>query len=270
LTISKILVPIDFSSSSEEAARYADRLATHFGSRLTLLHVIEPLGIDYAMIAPATETLDDLHRARWESAHARLNSLMESSDRVNLSVMEGEAAESILKAAAMEKADLIVMPTQGRRAIRRLLVGSVAAKVLHDAEIPVITGIHIEPELDFPDVRIRNVLCAVDLGPQSSAVIDWGKKMAQEFGAKLAVVHVCVHDEPDAEQRVRSLLETQTPEVEVKIASGDPHKAVTAAARHSGADLLVIGRGHSTGLMGRLRAQAYAIVCGSPCPVLSV
>jgi nucleotide-binding universal stress UspA family protein len=59
-------------------------------------------------------------------------------------------------------------------------------------------------------------------------------------------------------------------EAAIRVEIGDPAKVVTATAGQMHADLLVIGRACSTGMMGRLREQAYGIVRDSPCPVLSV
>jgi nucleotide-binding universal stress UspA family protein len=56
----------------------------------------------------------------------------------------------------------------------------------------------------------------------------------------------------------------------VVVASGDPHREVTRLAAESSSDLVVIGRGADSSMAGRLKAQAYAIVRQSPCPVLSV
>jgi nucleotide-binding universal stress UspA family protein len=59
-------------------------------------------------------------------------------------------------------------------------------------------------------------------------------------------------------------------EGEILIEAGDPHKVVMHMANRLNPDLVVIGRGASGGLLGRLRAHAYEIIRHSPCPVLSV
>jgi nucleotide-binding universal stress UspA family protein len=57
---------------------------------------------------------------------------------------------------------------------------------------------------------------------------------------------------------------------EVVIDAGAPHAVVARVAERANADLVVIGRGVNTGLLGRLRANAYEIIRNSPCPVLSL
>ena len=75
-----------------------------------------------------------------------------------------DPADRILEFAQEYKADLIVMPTYHRR-YRTFLVGSVTAKVLHDVECPILTGIHRLAESPrIPDV-FRNLVCGMDDAP---------------------------------------------------------------------------------------------------------
>src|SRR5262249_41185418 len=104
-------------------------------------------------------------------------------------VLEGDPASSIVAYASENHADLIVMPTHGYGPFRRFLLGSVTAKVLHDARCPVWTGPHLEQAPVYEDIRFRKVLCAVDLAEGSECVMQWAAAFAREFGAELAVVH---------------------------------------------------------------------------------
>src|SRR5581483_11329405 len=69
------------------------------------------------------------------------------------------------------------------------LIGSVTAKVLHDSEIPVWTGAHLEekPEREF---AVKTVLCALDLTAHSAATASRAAALAEKFGAQLKFVHV--------------------------------------------------------------------------------
>lgn len=101
---------------------------------------------------------------------------------------EGDPASAIVQAAVKENADLIMMPSHGFT-FEQFLLGSVTAKVLHRAECPVWTGAHIEKSLALPFV-IRNVLCAVDLGPRSDQATLWTAQIASKFNARLTLAHV--------------------------------------------------------------------------------
>jgi nucleotide-binding universal stress UspA family protein len=279
ISFSKILVPVDFSPQAEEAARYAKRLALHFKSELILLHVMEPLPLGYSgysMVDPYPESVENLSVAR----RAAVKSMLDRFTGGDLAgvplrtiVAEGDAAGQIVSCSKTEGVNLIVMPTRGHSRLRRFLIGSVTAKVLHDSEIPVLTGSHLDETTDFPPAHARTILCAVDLKSQSEMVLKWGGRLAEEFGAAVHVIHVTESNSPDqqpVDQQLKNIAATVPLDLNLTITSGEPSKAVAATALQLGADLVVIGRGSTDGQLGRLRAQAYAIVRQSPCPVLSV
>ena len=81
------------------------------------------------------------------------------------------------------------MPTHGYGPFRRFLLGSVTAKVLHDAICPVWTGPHMESAPDYSTVRFQNIVCVIDLGLHSREVLCWAGGFAREFGARLSIVH---------------------------------------------------------------------------------
>jgi len=276
----RILSPVDFSARSEHAVRYAAALARRFESELILVHAFEALGLDYSMVDPDRSLFDNVLEIRRQRARAQLDAFAPETFNALRLLVEGDAPDQILCAASRQDADLIVMPTQGRSRIRRFIVGSVTAKVLHDSPIPVWTGAHLDCEQNFPELRLRNILCAVDFGPESPAVLESGASLAGAFDATVSVAHVIssagvsVLEAYDllqsVEDRLRKLVRAAGIEAPCYVEHGDAHKAVPAKARDLTADLVVIGRGCSQDVAGRLRAQAYGIIRQAPCPVLSV
>lgn len=285
--IRRILSPVDFSNRSREAAGYARSLASHFDATLTFLHAVAPLEYEYSMIEPSDRSLKQIEAKRSERARQELDLFPAenwNSVKIERVVVEGDPADQILAYARGQGADLILMPTQGRGPLRRLLIGSVSAKVLHDAECPVCTGVHLAERPDFPDFHLKHILCVVDLEAQTGRVLDAARELAYEFGARLTVVHATPEPGGDAGDffdpnwrvhltaKVRETLHQVLggDDVSAHVQAGDPHKVVSAAAARLAADLVVIGRGCNTDVLGRLRAHAYAIIRQSPCPVLSV
>ena len=191
--INKILLPVDFSPNSAAAARYAAALATHFQAELTMLHVCEPL----SWIPPVGwENAGEFYMeslAGFDESRRRQLDTFAQGETAGLDVkrvlLPGDPARTIVDQAHRTDTDLIVMPTRGCGAFRRLLFGSVAAKVLHDAECPVWTGVHLENATRQNWKVIRNVLCAIDNGPRSEEVLHWAKTFTGEFGARLTVMH---------------------------------------------------------------------------------
>ena len=129
---------------------------------------------------------------------------------------------------------------------------------------------HLESAPAAP-IPLRRILCAVDLGQQSSKTLCWAAALAIQFGAQLTLMHVSLGTATDAArselERLQSFVHT---EAELLIETGDPPATICSAAGRLGADVLVIGRGSAAGVFGRLRANAYSIIRQSPCPVVSV
>jgi nucleotide-binding universal stress UspA family protein/predicted phosphoribosyltransferase len=130
----RILVPFDFTASSKRACDYALELAAAVGGSLCLAHVVERFGLsltaaEHEMVAVRAK--QELERAvRLVRPHVR---------EVETVVLEGIPAEGIERAVRERSADVVVMGTHGRRGIARALLGSVAARVIRTASVPVVT-----------------------------------------------------------------------------------------------------------------------------------
>jgi nucleotide-binding universal stress UspA family protein len=288
--ISRILVPVVFSERCQDATRYAAALACRFHSDLVLLHVFTQPWAAYSSpegyaTPPPYDLESTLTQVKEQLDQFLADELKSFSVRRVLS--EGDAARTIAQYACSEHCDLIVMPTHGYGPFRRFLLGSVTAKVLHDAKCPVFTGPHLEhpPALESPS--FGKILCALDLGPESHQVLEWASRFANEFGSEIAIVHAIpastarlegIYFDPqwrtDQADHARSDLKSLQAEFGVKgeivIELGDVPDAVRAAADTMGADLAVVGRGRVHGVLGRLRANTYGIVRESRCPVVAV
>jgi len=137
------LVPLDGSPIAEQALECATALASTIGARLVLAAVEPTVGdVNLAEVGVVPYWVVAEH----EAALLRLNEyLKQTATRlahmgltVETRLAEGNPAEEILRISATEHADLIVMTTRGRSGMERLLLGSVAAKVLQSADIPVL------------------------------------------------------------------------------------------------------------------------------------
>jgi nucleotide-binding universal stress UspA family protein len=276
--LAKILLPVDFSEGAAGAARYARCLAERCQSEIILVHVLPPLHTEFGPDV-AGAMLVDVYRTRAEHAAKELDGFLKAElggVMTRRLVLNGDPSSEIVRFAHAEPVGLIAMPTHGYGAFRRFILGSNTAKVLHDADCPVWTGVHLDQAPDAGHVVIQKVLCAVDLGPQSSRTLTWAAWLAQKFEAKLSLMHtVAAH--PDApgiqeaahEELQRLQLNTGA-EADLHFETGEPAKAICATAARIGASVVVIGRGSAAGDFGRLRTNAYAIIRQSPCPVVSV
>ena len=142
-SITRILVPTDFSDTSDTALTYAQSLADSLGASLHLVHVFDD-GYADAMLADASAAVYDSMRATaMTAARRKLQRRMPPADRRRFfgttATIEGKPATAIVDYAEEHEIDLIVMGTHGRRGFAHLLLGSVAEQVVRTAKCPVLT-----------------------------------------------------------------------------------------------------------------------------------
>ncbi|HUH00585.1 MAG TPA: universal stress protein [Kofleriaceae bacterium] len=135
---SRILVPVDFSPQARNAVEYALILARHFGADVQLLHVWPET------IVPATwgqaAVLDEFAQTQaGKEMRGYLEELEGSGIRVLGRLEPGDPVETIVRVAAEEHCDLIIMGTHGRTGLSHFLHGSLAEKVVRLASCPVVT-----------------------------------------------------------------------------------------------------------------------------------
>ncbi len=263
--IKRILFPVDFSDRCRGAAAYVEALVGRFDAELILLHVIE---------ATYNSTLEDAHKTQREKFRKFFDDDLKHL-RVKELVDHGEPARKIIECATTHHVDLIMIPTQGMGIYRRLILGSTSAKVLHDADCPVWTGVHLENAPALEAVACERIVCAVDLKPSSIRVLDWAARLAEEYQAELTVVHVipegqAQHTRSAALEALEGLQAAARARAVLRVETGEVSKVVTDLGGALKADLLVIGRKAEAGVLGRLEMTAYSIIRQSKCPVVSV
>jgi nucleotide-binding universal stress UspA family protein len=137
--IRKILCPIDFSSTSEEALRYAVSIAAQLGAReLHVLHVHQPP----AVVLPDGSMMAELPDARRHAARALEDEAKRySAHDVTIvpHLSDGVPYEVILAKATELGADMIVMGTHGHHGLKHVLLGSVAERIVRLSAVPVCT-----------------------------------------------------------------------------------------------------------------------------------
>ncbi len=141
MRIKKILVPTDFSDCSQESVRVAEDLAGRYEAELTLLFVIEPPifppGSEVGLpLAPYLTEVDQACAKQLDALKHEVEA--RSTVRVTTALVNGMAAAEIARVAKDAGHDLIVLGTHGRTGIQRLLMGSVAEKVMHHAPCTVM------------------------------------------------------------------------------------------------------------------------------------
>jgi nucleotide-binding universal stress UspA family protein len=137
-----ILVPVDGSAPSKRAVAQAASLARKLGASLILIHVVTPFeALVYGEELPAVITHADFERHAQRTSGKTLAAARKTAAGVaclRLTAWDVSAADAIAKAARLHRCDLVVMGSHGRRGLERLLLGSVAQKVLAGSRVPVM------------------------------------------------------------------------------------------------------------------------------------
>jgi nucleotide-binding universal stress UspA family protein len=136
---------VDLSEGSTALIDYAIQLARPFNAALEIIHAWEPpqyVAPDLLVAAPGWNS-QSLERVAVDAATKELNELAakvkDAPVPIKHRVVVGEAATTVLRVAEEGKHDLIIMGTHGRRGLPRLLLGSVAQKIVARAHCPVLT-----------------------------------------------------------------------------------------------------------------------------------
>lgn len=301
LPFKKILFPVDYSPSCMAMVPYVTDMSRHFSAELTVLHAyaLRPAFVnrDLDGVLVYNEIYDvygapgydpqSLEEAR-STEEQRLRDFaarMFPGQHVDAVAEEGEAGSVIHGVLEHQGTDLVMMPTRGCGPLRRLLLGSVTAKVLHDVSAAVWTGIGSAIEGHAPTIPYQSILCAVDETQESEAVLRAAAALAKSYQAELALMHVLemppatleidftpyrqdLMDAAHAHLRgLQDRLNLDVPEIviEAGIIDGIRQEVVRRKA-----DLVVVGRGHDQGTISRVWSRLYSIVRDSPCPVLSI
>ena len=143
MRLRRILHATDFSTASRPAFRMAVELAKREGARLLLLHVVTPPSPFSAGSGPPPSSYLELLAATRREARRRLAAALARARaagiRAQAKLVEGGAAERILRIGQRWRPDVIVIGTHGRSGVRHFLMGSVAEHVVRRASRPVLT-----------------------------------------------------------------------------------------------------------------------------------
>lgn len=285
----RILFPVDYSEPCRSAVPYVKDMLAKFRAELIVLRAFDRPDLDLAHLGAGVAPMwtPEQIQAREEARLKEFTGGHFDGIALRTILHDGGAAEAVDAAVRREGIDLVMMPTRGHGAFRRLLLGSTTSKVLHDTSCAVWTDAHAASEAPAyrPEVPYRRVICALGLDEESRAVLHGAAAIAQHYGAELHMVHSI--ETPPAAYEIdfgpfRQMLADSAQEglqklragiqmpASIHVDSGAIASAVRAVAEKHQADLVVTGRGHAQGGVSRVWSALYSIVRESPCPVLSL
>jgi nucleotide-binding universal stress UspA family protein len=285
-----ILCPIDYSDCSKRALRFGGALAEHFGARLVILHVFDPLVAGTAALHDFDLTGADGRQELESFIEDALSARLRAGQQLKRVLVVGSPGGEIVKMAHSHDADLLVMGTHGFSGARKFLFGSTLQGVLRRARIPVLAVPlvdHRRTGIQAPLVATGPVLAPVDFSPESRSAARAAAGLARALHLPLLVVHV-IASPNSASSRVRSARGTSADpaillaelaaavepgvSVEVHLVDGEPAEQIARLAREKRAALVVMSLG-SSAMRARHRkpgSVAYRVLCLAPAPVLAL
>jgi nucleotide-binding universal stress UspA family protein len=287
-TLRNILVATDFSDLSLLALSHAVLWSQRFGAHLLVLHADEVLPVfDCGYFSTYNpEVVQALADAAAEQLKKCVQECVPPSVPVTSELMTGPPADVIEARVAQKGIELVVLGTHGRGGFSRLLLGSVAERVLRMARHPTLVVRQLLAGREPPLASLRScphvshVLCPVNYTEVARVAFDHAAGVARAFGAPMTAVSIVEPDggkPPDLqaeEKRLHAWLEPDDSlpcEVRTVVGHGDPAEQVVSLAQETQADLVVIGAQHRRFVDATvLGVTTVRVTRHAPCPVLVV
>ena len=295
----RILCPVDFSETSAHALEQAEALSRWSNARLTVLYVYEPLFMPVPALPAPNDRVSEAELARARDETARFVAALAPRAAPDVIVDVDRPVSAILRHAATLRADLIVMGTHGAGGFERLMLGSVAEKVVRKATCPVLT---VPPRAHATSrPPLSHLLCGVDFSEPSLAAVELAASLAAQSGAALDLVHVIEwpwHEPPaphfaeiPAAQRdallefrryvvaaAQGRLELVARDIvrdraaaTLRVCHGTPYVEILRLAADRGVDLIVLGvHGRAAIDQALFGSTTNHVVRTAACPVLTV
>lgn len=289
-SIKSIMCPVDLTTESGEALRYALALARAYKAKLHICYCtgVSTISPFYASGATSEDVSDLLHDSIF--ANSKLSEFAEV-DWEGVIVAGGDAGTEIVREAGERGVDLIVMRSR-RRPRAAALLGSTAETVSRTAPCPVLVTHPHEREwegVEDGDIAIERVLVAHDFSAESELALRHGLSLAQEYQAELHLLHVLAPPERggveiewgkagiegayhEAARRLQSSLQGEVYlwcRVITAVRWGKVYKEVLDYARGQDIDIICMGANGKDNSFGALfGSNVDRVLRQAPCPVL--
>ncbi len=186
-----ILVPLDGSSLAEVVLPHVVALARAGTSKITLLQVLDPLS---GVTRPrSTDPFDwQIRKAEAETYLRGVAQRLEDANLpIQMAIIEGKAAESVIEYADNEKADVIAMSSHGQSGISSWNVSSVVQKVIERVRKSVMIVRAYQPlSIGLTDLQYKRILIPLDGSQRAEVVLPAATNLARAHEAELRIVHV--------------------------------------------------------------------------------
>ncbi|MBI3656666.1 MAG: universal stress protein [Acidobacteria bacterium] len=299
--ISRLLVATDLCPNHGPALKYAISLARRYDADLFIQHIIPDLFTRF----PHWATIIDVGQAQQqmhESVSAQLRQWVPESMRAELEIKEivgkGSPADEIIRFAAENAIDLIIIGTRTRKRTESAFLGSVTERVIRGAPCPVLTIPPHSTEAAVPadiihPIQLRAILFPTDFSNYSQRALDYAIALSDEYNSKLILLSVVEYanaiqyemERANLAHNINAIIrwsEMQLNKIipadlgkrlrcEMQVLQGSPYQEILKAADDHHVDLIVMGA-HGWSAIRRffLGTTTEKVIRQASCPVLTV
>ena len=285
LTFNRLLVATDFSAASDGAFEYAASIAIRYDAQIYVVHVIDSGPFDVIASESKSSTLAQVEEEARRKIECMLTTRKIPTEQYHILVTEGIVTDAIYDIIREQQIDLAVLGTHGRRALKKLLMGSVDEEVFRTAPCAVL---NIGPSVRPVSVgaELRHILYPVEVAPDWSNAAKYAVSVAERYGGKLTLMNVRedVPASPNESEElpipVESWIDDHIPRgsglrkwVYFESGSGSAADAILKYAWTGAVDLIVLGLHSLDPIIAAHLPKpdtGYEIVSRAPCPVLTI
>jgi nucleotide-binding universal stress UspA family protein len=285
VTLNRLLFASDFSAASERAFEYARSIVERYRAQLYVVHVIDLDVFDLMSSESTTEVLKQAHEEAREKIAGMITARGLLSDQCHIVVTHGVVPDALIGIMRQYDIELAVLGTHGRRAFKKLLLGSIAEEVFRTAPCAVLTvGPKTAPIVS--SIKLQHILYPVEFAPDPSAAAKYAISLAEHYGAKLTVMNVAEDMPASANKRedfpmpAGRWIEDHIPRssglrrrLYFERGFGPAAEAILEFASNNAVDVIVLGvRQQDPTIAAHLPKSdtAYEVVSRAPCPVLTI
>jgi nucleotide-binding universal stress UspA family protein len=284
VSIHHVLFATDFSSATAAPFSYAVAIANRYQSRLVVAHVVSLDSVELLDDEQARTLIDNTCNEAARRIAELLGPLNLPRDRYEIVIAEGEIYEALVEIIRRHQIDIAVLGTHGRRAFKKLMMGSVAEEVFRMAPCPVLTvGLTAAPAAPG---GLKSILYPFEYTPDSTSASRYAVSLAERYGSTLTVMNV-VEDTPGSANVAGQYTEDhehwlknhvpQASEVRNRIrfetGFGPAADSILDFAEKAGVDLIVMPVRRLDPLIAAHLPKsdtAYELVSRATCPVLTI
>lgn len=272
--IDKILIPVDFSETSQLALDHAAFMASRYEAEIVFLHVFETFSYqtEISQMLVQSVKVNDLVKEKLESLARETHK--KTGVKVSSEMATGSVATNVVEVAERLGADIIIMGTHGASGFEEFFIGSNAYKVVTKSSIPVLSV-----QTDAEKIGFKDIVVPIDNSKPSRQKLRYAASIAKKYNSKLHVVSLISDPGPDMnhkfdiiEEQISEFLTEKELPFGIERRTGDNIAKMTMAyATEKNADLIVIMTEQENNIAGFIMGQyAQQVVNHSKIPVLSI